>query len=173
MKGHGSVILERRFVPKGMLLMEEGEAANSAYLIQSGAVEVFTEHDGNKVVLAQLEPGQIFGEMALIFDEPRTASVAAIEDCNLIVITRQALKEKLANSDPTVKAIVTMLTQRMVSSNNTVVNKKSDIKDLTTTSRMIYQNILSSLPRARQKKFQDAVLPKLDAFLEAIDAFDD
>lgn len=153
--------------------MEEGEPGSCAYLIQSGSVEVYTENEGQEIRLAKLELGQIFGEMALIFDERRTASVRAVEDCNLIVITRQSFQAKLNKSDPTIKAIVQMLSQRVVLANNTLVNKKSNVQDLVETTEIIYENVLSSLPRSRQRTFQTAVLPKLEEFLKAVDAFSD
>ncbi len=168
-----TVILERRFVPQDTLIMKEGDPGNSAYLIQSGSVEVYTENDDKKISLAKLELGQIFGEMALVFDERRTASVRASEDCNLIVITRQSFQQKLDKTDPTIKAIVQMLTQRIISANNTVVNKKSSSEDLYETTQIIYQNVLSVLPKNRQRTFQNAVLPKLDDFLNAIRSFED
>lgn len=168
-----SVILERRFVPKDTLIMKEGDPGNSAYLIQSGSVQVYTQSDERKVSLARLDIGQIFGEMALIFDERRTASVIALEDCNLIVITRQSFQEKLSKTDPTIRAIVQMLTQRVISANNTVVNKKSNADDLVETTQIIYENYLSSLPENLQKTFQDGVIPKLDEFLQSIRDFND
>ena len=171
-RANSTVILERRFVPKDTLILKEGDPGTSAYLIQSGSVEVFTENEGKHIKLAKLELGQIFGEMALVFDENRTASVKAIEDCNLIVITRQSFQQKLNKTDPTIKAIVQMLTQRVVSSNNTVVNKKSNIEDLHETVQIIYQNILCALPANRQETFQKDILPKLDSFLDALEAFE-
>ena len=166
-----SIILERRFVPSGTLVMKQGEEGNCAYLIQSGLVKVYTEHEGKTIELAKLDSGQIFGEMALIFDEKRSASVLAMDDCNLIVLTRQTLKQKLDRSDPTIKAIVTMLTQRVLISNNHVINKKSNIQDMIETTRVIYQNIFSTLPRSQQRTFQNAVLPKLDDFLNTLKSF--
>lgn len=166
-----SVILERSFVPAGKLILREGEEGNCAYLIQSGSVKVYTEHNGKKVELAKLGVGQIFGELALIFDEPRTASVQALEDCNLIVITRSTLNYKMERSDPTIQSILEMLTQRIITTNNSLLRQKSDIEDLTDTTRVIYQNILTSLPRVHQKEFQSSVLPKLDAFLETVRGF--
>ena len=173
MKRGSNVILERQFVPEGTLILKEGDPGNSAYLIQSGTVEVYTEHDGREVRLATLELGQIFGEMALIFDDLRAASVRSLEDCNLIVITRQAFQQKLDKTDPTIKAVLQMLTQRIVSSNNAVVNKQGESKDLMETTRIIYQNMLSGLPKNRQSTFQKDVLPKLDEFLNAIRAFEE
>ena len=166
-----SIILERRFVPQGTLVMRQGDPGNSAYLIQSGSVSVFTEHEGKTIELAKLELGQIFGEMALIFDDPRTASVKAMEDCNLIVITRQSFKQKLDRSDPTIRAIVVMLTQRIVTANNALLAKKSNLTDLVDTSKIIYDNVLSSLPATQKRTFENAVLPKLDDLLKAIGEF--
>lgn len=168
-----TVILERRFVPKGTLVVKEGEEGNCAYLVQSGQVTVFAENAGARINLATIEVGEIFGELSLIFDEPRSASVIADEDCNLIVITRQTLEQKLQNSDPTVRAIVRLLTKRILTVNNTLVNKQSDIDDLINTSRIIYQNVLTSMPRSKQRDFQNAVLPKLDEFLDAVREFQD
>lgn len=167
----GTVILERRYVPEGTLIIKEGEDGSCAYLIQSGSATVFTYNKDTRVNLASLEVGDIFGELSLIFDEPRSASVEAKEDCNLIVITRQTLEHKLDNSDPTVRAIVQMLTKRILSVNNTLVNKQSNVEELINTSRIIYQNILTSMPRSEQREFQNAVLPKLDAFLESLRKF--
>lgn len=64
----------------GTVILREKTYDPSAYLILSGLVEVSREKDGRREVLAQLGPGEIFGEMGLILDRPRTASVAALDD---------------------------------------------------------------------------------------------
>lgn len=166
-----TIILERRFVPAGTLIIKQGEQGNCAYLLQSGSVRVYTEHEGKRVELARLESGQIFGEMALIFNENRSANVTALEDCNLIILTRQTLQHKLERSDPTVRAIVTMLTQRVLSANNDAVNKKAGLQELVDTTRIIYQNTYATLPKSQQRTFQNAVLPKLDDFFNAVRSF--
>lgn len=126
MGSHDAHILERRAVPKGTFVMREGDPGNCAYLIQSGVVKVFTEKDDKKTVLATLEAGEIFGEMALVFDEPRSASVVAAEETNLIVITREMFKQKLHKTDPTIKAIIGMLIKRVTQTNERVVKSNSD-----------------------------------------------
>ncbi len=167
------IVLERRFISKGALIIKQGEEGNCAFLIQSGKVSIYTqkENDDRKIILAEIGTGSIFGEMALLFDGPRTASAKALEDCNLIILTRQVFNNKMEKSDPTVRALLKMLTERIINANNTVINKKSDINDLTDTTRIIYDNILQGLPRAQQRTFDNAVLPKLDAFLNAIQDF--
>ena len=168
-----SQILERRYVPKGTLIIREGETGNSAFLGQSGPVRVFVDHDGRHIELALLGPGQIFGEMALVFDEKRSATVEAAEDTNLIVITRQTLEEKLRKSDPTVRAIVPMLMKRIIQTNNALLSRHTDVKTLLDVVRNIYDIIHGSLPRVQQQSFQNAVLPKLNQFLEAVKSFED
>jgi len=168
---HGTVILERRFIPKGQIIIHEGEFGQQAYLIQSGQVCVFITKEGEEVELARLDAGQIVGEMAFIFDGPRTASVRATMDSNLIVIGRQQFHDKLKESDPTVRALVQMLSQRIVEANNTLINKKSDLEDLKETARIIYQNIAVKLDPAQKRNFQNTVLPHLQALLESLDVF--
>lgn len=112
------VILERRFVPKGSVIIKEGDEGYSAYLIQSGEVEVYSKNeDGKEVNFARLGTGEICGEMALISDGIRTASVRTVQDCNLVIITRAAFEEKLKRSDTTIQAVVHMLIRRIISSN--------------------------------------------------------
>ena len=166
-----AAILERRFAPKGQIIIREGEYGQEAYLVQSGEVSVFITKDEEEVELARLAAGQIVGEMAFVFDAPRTASVKATQDTNLIVISRQQFQEKLRESDPTVRAIVQMLSQRVMESNNTLLNKKSDLGDLKETARVIYQNIAVKLTRNQQRNFQNTVLPHLEALLDSLDTF--
>lgn len=71
----------------GQVIVKQGDAASALYLVLSGRVRVDREHDGVNEHLVDLGPGAFFGEMALIEDHPRTASVTAIEpsECLLIV----------------------------------------------------------------------------------------
>jgi hypothetical protein len=67
-------------IRKGAIIVQEASTDSEAYLVHSGLVEVFHERGGRRLVLARLGPGQVFGEMALILERPRTASVVAVED---------------------------------------------------------------------------------------------
>lgn len=155
------------------MVIKAGEYGANAFLVQSGTVRVYAMQDEKEVPLAILETGQIFGEMALIFDGPRTASVQAVQDCNLIVITRQQFKDKLKSTDPTIRAVVNMLAARILDTNNSLVSKKNDLKALKETGRIIYQNIAAGLSKPQQRVFQATILPKLEALIEAVDAFED
>jgi CRP/FNR family cyclic AMP-dependent transcriptional regulator len=69
--------LERRVYHTDQLVFREGASATEVYVIQSGGVEIFKKRDGVEASLALLGPNAIFGEMALITDQPRSASARA------------------------------------------------------------------------------------------------
>jgi CRP-like cAMP-binding protein len=109
--------------------------------------------------------------MALITDEPRSASVHAAKDCNLIVITRQAFRSKLEKSDPTIRAVVKMFVKRLQNVNLAVFGKKDEKADLRDAVEKSYQNKLESLPRTQQTKFKKEIGSKLEKFLDALESF--
>jgi CRP-like cAMP-binding protein len=166
-----AVILERRFIQEGSIIMKEGEIGKNAFLIQSGEVDVYTERDGKRIDLARMGAGQIIGEMALVVDGPRTATVEAIKDCNLIVINGATLQQKLEDSDPTIRSIVPMLMKRVRNTSDALSNKSSNPDDIAYTIDRVYNNVLSSMPEARAADFEKLIVPKIEEFLEAIRDF--
>lgn len=171
--GNERVILERRFVPKGSLIIEQGDQAWCAYLIQSGRVSVYYKDGDKKVELAELGPGQICGEMALIKKDiiKRSANVRAIEDSNLIVITHNMFEEKLKKSDPTIQAIIKMLVDRVNSTNDVVIEKQNTPAALVKLIERLYENVHDAIDAKKQKSFEKSVLAKKDAFIQAIEPF--
>ncbi len=166
------IILERRFVPKGSIIMRQGDEGYSAYLVQSGRVSVYSNIDGQNIELAQLGMGEICGEMALINEDVRSASVRAIEDSNLIVITRASFDQRMENSDPAIRAMVQMLIKRIQTGNTDILDRKSDLVDLKKSVQTIYDNVRSGFNEKTAQSFDRNVKEKLDALLNAIDDFD-
>src|SRR4029077_15013133 len=68
---------ERVAFDAGHTLFRQGDAANAAYIIIEGKAEVIVEGAGGPVVVAVLGPNDFFGEIAILCDVPRTASVRA------------------------------------------------------------------------------------------------
>lgn len=83
--------------PAGSTIFSEGEPGDSIGLISSGSVEVKKESDfaGKHIVLARLKKGSIIGEFAMFDEHPRSATVVAIEDSELLILSRQALESFL------------------------------------------------------------------------------
>lgn len=176
MQGHssghkGPIILERRFVPKDGMLIHEGDERQQAYLIQSGKVRVFTSRDEQEIDLAQLGAGQIIGEMALIMDGKRTANVQAIEDCNFIVINRQEFEQRLHDTDRAIKSMVNMLTQRIKDANDAIADKRGNLRAIIKTAEIMVNNTKAGMPIEQKHGFDNKVLPKLEALIEAVEVF--
>ena len=86
---------------RGALIISDGDPADALYVVINDRVKVFLgSDDGKEVVLTILGPGESFGEIALLDEEPRSASVAAMEKTTVLVIRRDRFLELLReNSD--------------------------------------------------------------------------
>jgi len=71
---------------KGSAVIKQGEAGNAFYLIATGRVSVWIKKAFSKTKVAELFPDQFFGEMALISNEPRSATIIAEEDSSFFVL---------------------------------------------------------------------------------------
>jgi EAL domain-containing protein (putative c-di-GMP-specific phosphodiesterase class I) len=90
----------------GELVFAEGDAPTCAYLIEAGRIEISTTQLGEPRLLAELGPGMLLGEMAVLDDSTRTASARALTDCRLIPIDKAQFAERLAHADPVVRALL-------------------------------------------------------------------
>lgn len=105
-------------VNKGEIIFHQDQEGHQAFLIESGQVEIYYTHsNGDISTLALLTQGEIFGEMALIDSNVRSASAKATTDCQLMVISKEQLLDKLENSDPTIRLIMKILLSRLRSRN--------------------------------------------------------
>ncbi len=109
---------EKKVFSSGQFLMKEGEDAGEAYLITKGSVQVYRQDDGHsKVVLGILNEGDIVGEMALITDDVRSASVEALENTETVVLTKDILTRSLKNMPSYIEKIMATLTRRLQAAN--------------------------------------------------------
>ena len=98
--------MSRKSLRAGETLFREREAGQSAFLIESGMIRIFVGQGDGALTLADLGPGDLVGEMAMIDDAPRTATAVALEDTVLLVIDREHLAERVAQTDPVVRALL-------------------------------------------------------------------
>lgn len=102
----------RQFFSNGDIIFRRGDKPDYAYIIESGEVEISIEKDGNTVVLAVRQAGEIFGEMALIDNNPRTATAKALNGVELTVVTKDHIVSHLKNSDHVTNMIVSVILER-------------------------------------------------------------
>lgn len=85
-----------RAVPAGSVIVEQGQRGDELFLVEGGELEVGATLQGKRVRLGRLGPGDVFGEMALLRDASRMATVTAATPAHLWVLSRGALDEAIA-----------------------------------------------------------------------------
>jgi serine/threonine-protein kinase len=82
--------------PAGAFIIKEGDVAHEAYIVVEGTCEVTKTLDGSPHVLRQLAPGDAFGETAILTGEVRTASVVAVTNVVVKVVTADAFEREFS-----------------------------------------------------------------------------
>ncbi|HEY1956831.1 MAG TPA: cyclic nucleotide-binding domain-containing protein [Polyangiaceae bacterium] len=98
--------------PKGTVIMREGEAGNAAYIIASGQCVVRKKLNGVDQILKTLGPGEVFGEMAILTESARTATVVATEETTALVVTRTVMQHELDTMKPWMARLLHTIAER-------------------------------------------------------------
>jgi EAL domain-containing protein (putative c-di-GMP-specific phosphodiesterase class I) len=97
--------LEKREVRGGQVIFSEGQPPDTAYLIEEGRVAI----SAGGAPLRELEPGCMFGELAVLDGAPRGTTAVAIGPTRLSCISRVQLQRRVASADPVLRALVDVL----------------------------------------------------------------
>jgi CRP-like cAMP-binding protein len=109
----GTLVLRR--LPAGAAVIREGEPGNAFYFVASGQLRVFaTDGLGRQTELAQLGENAVFGEMALLSAQPRSASVACLTEVDLLEVGRQALAQLADELGPVAEALHGFTRERLL-----------------------------------------------------------
>ena len=99
--------------PEGHLFFEEGDVGTLGYIVLTGRVRITKHRASQQLVLAILGKGEIFGEMALLGTETRTATAQAIEDTEVIPLSPANLAGVLHKTDPILRHLIRTLVTRL------------------------------------------------------------
>jgi len=99
--------------PKNNLLFAEGESGHNLFIIQSGSVKITKIVNNQEVVLAVLNKGDIFGEMALLEDKPRAATAEIYEDSTLLAVNRANFTDLISAQPDMVVKMATLMSERI------------------------------------------------------------
>ena len=114
--------VKRRTYPKDCMIFAEGEPGNELYIIENGTVKITKLINGQEVVLALLKKGDIFGEMALLEDKPRTANVETNEECTLFAVNRSNFSEIIKEQPELVARLTSLFAERIWLSSKQLAN---------------------------------------------------
>ena len=100
----------RSWFKRGSVIVTEGDPADGLYVVVSGRIKVLlSDNEGKEVVLTVESGGACFGEIALLDEEPRSASVAALENTELLIIYRDQFMDLLDNHPEFARALIRSL----------------------------------------------------------------
>ncbi|MFA6089782.1 MAG: cyclic nucleotide-binding domain-containing protein [Candidatus Woesearchaeota archaeon] len=99
-KEHADIVshIELQFYPKNYVIFHEGDIGEAVYIIKTGLVQVFKGEGETRKNFAALGEGDFFGEMALMSDEVRSASVETVEDSEIFVLKKADFFELVQKS---------------------------------------------------------------------------
>jgi CRP/FNR family transcriptional regulator len=110
-----------RSYPKGVRVFHEGDRSDACYIVRSGDLRVTREHpDGRAIALATLGPGDIFGELAMLDGEARSASVEALSESELLALPAADVRRLLRGSSEITVKLVVALTRRLREANERI-----------------------------------------------------
>lgn len=119
----GSITRETYF--PGAQIFREGEPGTCAYIIEKGGVSLSLIRGGKPVVIGTLGEGDLFGEMALIDDHLRSATVTANEETELIRVPRDYVKDKLDHSDQLMQLFLKVVLERFRTTHDNLLRLKT------------------------------------------------
>lgn len=102
-----------RTYPKGTMVFSESQPGQELYIIQKGSVKITKIVNDNEVMLALLKTGDIFGEMSLLEDKPRSASAIAHENAVLLAVNKANFKIMVKTQPQIITRLTQLLSERI------------------------------------------------------------
>ena len=123
-------LLTRRECQTGEVIFKEGESGNSVYIIWSGRVAVVKGDFDDPTVLAHRGAGEVLGEMALLEDAPRSASVVALEPTQLLALRGRDFQRLLTSTSTFGLNLLASLSRRLRASDEVVEEQTSSQRQM-------------------------------------------
>ncbi len=132
----------KRSFRAGDVIMRQGEKGDCAYIIEDGQVEILIEKKSGKIQqVGTRGPGTIIGEMAIVDEAPRVATVKALKDCKMLEITREDFAQRLKSADPVIQMISQVILTRY--------------RDTLTRAEILGESLSYPPPEALEKSFTE------------------
>jgi CRP-like cAMP-binding protein len=170
--GEDKKVFNREVYYKDHDIVRQGDEAFRAYFIERGRVGIFAQDKEHEMKIAELETGDIFGEMSLINDTPRSATARALEETVVTVISREALKKKIARlEDKAVQALITVLSSRLREATDTQFYYYRNLSDFQHRITEIIDRVRSGLDEGQREDLKSEVSPLLEDLQKVLDRY--
>ena len=116
-----SKVASRRRYPKDTVVFFENEEGDTLFMILEGRIKVtILGDDGREIILTMLSPGDLFGEMALLDNEPRSATAIAVEETELLSLHRTDFQNVIVENPEVSAALIKVLSARLRRANHQI-----------------------------------------------------
>jgi len=107
-------LMHPRTLAAGEVVFHEGDEGVAMHAIVSGKVEIYHERGGKEELVRQLGPGEVFGEISVLVQHPRIASVRVVEATDLLILSAWNFRTALEESSDLARHLVYRLAQWIV-----------------------------------------------------------
>jgi CRP-like cAMP-binding protein len=114
--------MTRTHFAEGQILFREGDPADGVFRLISGTVDVLRELDGDPILLGTVGAGQFIGEMGVVENRPRSATVRAASEVEAEFLTPNEFVDEIAGSPRTARELIQRLSQRLREADDRIVN---------------------------------------------------
>jgi CRP/FNR family cyclic AMP-dependent transcriptional regulator len=144
LQGHpiSSALMATEHIQRGQVIFREGDKSHEAYFIVSGLVEISINTAHGVQSLAQIGPGEIFGEMGMIMDRPRSATATALENTALETIAEAEFESQIIQRSDRLHVYLSTLFDRI---------RRTDLL-LTTTTNATVPLVAANKPKPQSAK---------------------
>jgi len=161
-------LIAKLFIKEGELIFSEGEAGDAAFIIETGAVGIYKMVEGERIDLAQMKEGELFGEMAILDGSVRMANAYASEDSVVVRIPQKALEAKLDKYDPFMKSLVQILVSNLRNVHQVYMKRPRSVVDYTNAIAYHTVGFRQYMNTVKQQKDVTEGLRQLEAIETAL-----
>jgi CRP-like cAMP-binding protein len=115
-------------LPAGASVISRGETEGSIYFLLEGELRVFIDEGGMETELVRLTAPSVVGELELLTEQPRTASVSVISPARLLALSHDTVRERIADGDPAVLKVMLAISKALAGRLATMTEKFIEIE---------------------------------------------
>jgi CRP/FNR family cyclic AMP-dependent transcriptional regulator len=103
----------KKRIKKGDVLLNEGEESTNLFWVQDGQLEVYKRKSNKEVLIGHVYTGELVGEMSFLDNMPRSATVKALTDCELLEIPSESYKQIFEGQPKWLQLLIRTLVERL------------------------------------------------------------
>ncbi len=163
---------QQMLCPRGQKVFEQNAPAHEAYFVEEGMLSVTIEEDGINIKLAEIGPGEIFGEMGILEKAARMATVTAMQSTTLTIISREDLEDRIAKiDDKYIKSLILSLIKRLRRAGKEQVKNYKNLAHFQNRMASLSEKADTVISPGEREVFSAEVMPLLDRLDELLEKY--